>query len=678
MKYRRLFRPIIVRNVEFKNRLVMTAVHTIFSTDGMPNDRFSKFYFERAKGGYGLIIIGGTQIDDHGATGGCMINIQKDESIPYWKTFVDGIHERGAKIAMQLYHAGRYSNHKYLKDGNLPFAPSPIYSKFSRDTPMEMTKQDIDDTIQNFADAAVRVKKAGFDMVEIIGCGGYLISQFLSPLINQRTDEYGGSFENRMRFALEVIRAVREAVGPDYAISYRIAGNDFVSGSNDSDDILKIAEELAKEEIIDLFNITGGWHETTVPQLPGEVPHANYSYHAKGIKKVVNRPVIASNRMNDPAAAEEVLALGQADFIGQCRTAIADPEWPNKVLEDRSKEIRPCVACNQGCLAKVFFGEPLGCLVNGDAGQEYLLEEKSAEKKKNILVVGGGPAGCEFAINAAKNGHSVTLWEKNDRIGGQLHVVCVPPGKEEFKRLATYYETLMQKNGVNVILNKEATVQEIENSIYDEVVMATGSAPKQIDMPVEDNSVEVVLANDVLNGNVIAGKEVIVIGGGSVGCETALTLAKKGSISAEQLYFMLSHKSEPLEKATCLMNTSERHVSIVEIAKKIGAGFDLGTGWPIMKDMKRLGVKSYTQAKVKSVANNTMVIEQVVSEDGKESVETINLPCDTIVLAVGYASANKIVTDLKDMKNLHVLGDADQVGKIIDAICAANELVAKI
>jgi NADH:flavin oxidoreductases, Old Yellow Enzyme family len=589
------------------------------------------------------------------------------------------MHARGAKVAIQLYHAGRYSNRDFLPEGCLPFAPSAIYSHFSKDTPVEMTRQDIKDTIQNWADAAVRAKRAGFDLVEIIGCGGYLINQFLSPLMNQRTDEYGGSFENRMRFPLEVIRAVREAVGQDYPLMYRIAGNDFVPNSNTSDDILAIAGALAKENIIDLYNVTGGWHETVIPQLTGEVPRANFAYLAAGIRNVVNRPVIASNRMNDPAVAEETLALGKGDFIGMCRPAFADPDWPNKVMEDRVDEIKRCVACNQGCLARVFFREPAECLVNGSVGREHLFKDVKPETPKRVLVVGGGPGGCEFAIKAAEYGHTVTLWEKQDRLGGQLHVVCKPHGKADFGYLPAYYATMLRKHGVTVELNKTATVAEIRNAGFDEVVVATGSSPKNISLPVADSSVAVVMAEDILTGNVIAGKDVLVVGGGSVGCETALKLALDGAMTPEQLYFMLSHQSESLEKAMRLMNSTERNVTIVEIAKKIGAGFDPGTFWPVQKDMKRLGVGMRASTAIRSIANGKAVVEQTtVDQEGVSHSEVMEIPCDTVVVAVGYAPENTLVAALDGIAQVHAIGDAKKVGKIIDAIRDAENLAAEI
>ena len=676
MQPKRMFEPITINGMELRNRLVMPAIHLLYTPDGYATDRFNQFYWKRAEGGLGLIIVGGCKFDDYGGAGS-MMSLKSDDMIPGYKEFTDGIHARGAKVAVQLYHAGRYSRATDIPEGKKPLAPSEVYSNFSKATPKAMDKEEIEEVKRKWAEGAVRAQKAGFDAVEIVGSAGYLISQFLSPYTNLRTDEYGGSFENRCRFPVEVIQTMRKAVGPNYPIILRLSGNDFVKGSNTNTEAVEVAKVLEKAGV-DLFNVTGGWHETKVPQLPGEVPRANYTYLAAAVKKAVSVPVIACNRINDPIVAEELLALERCDLIGICRTSLAEPEWSNKAKEGRLDEIKKCVACNQGCLAKTFFGKPVECLINGEAGREYLVKDIKPERLKNILVVGAGPGGCEFAIKAASLGHKVTIWEKENQIGGQLHLVAVPPAKGEFKNLVPYYETMLKKYNVEVVLGKEATADEIAQAGFDEVVIATGVVSKTIPLPLEcEKEPMIVTAAQVLSDEVIAGKNVVIVGGGSVGCETAQTLAHRGSINAEQLYFLMSQKAESVEKIQGMLNSSDRNVAIVEIAKSIGAGFDPGTGWPVFLDLNRLGVKQYALSKIVKVTDEVVIIDKtnIDKETKEETVERIEIPYDTIVLAVGSSSNGKLYEELKEkMDNIHLLGDAKQVGKIIDAVREADEL----
>lgn len=671
MKHDRLFQPITIKGMTLRNRIVMLPIHLVYTPDGYCNDRFKEFYWRRAEGGIGMAIVGGCRFDDYGA-GGSMMSLQDDSFIPGYKEFTDGMHARGAKVAVQLYHAGAYTHSAHCQNGRVPVAPSAVFSKFTKEVPKEITYEEMDEVINNWAAAAVRAQKAGFDAVEILCSAGYLICQFLSPVTNKRTDEYGGSWENRTRFPKRVFKAMREAVGPDYPLIARIAGNDFVPGSNTNEDAVRFAQ-VCEECGIDILSVTGGWHETQVPQLPGDVPRGGYTYLMSNIRKAVSIPVIAANRLNDPDVAEQVLALGQADLIGSCRTHIADPDWTNKTLANETECIRHCVACNQGCLAKTFFNKPVECLVNGEAGVEYQLTKAEKVTPKNVLVVGGGPAGCEFAIRAAGLGHKVTLWEKNEDLGGQLPLVATPPAKGEFKTLIPYYHAMLKKNGVTVVLGKEATVAEIVAGGFDAVVTATGVTPKTLDLPVVEAGIPVVTAAQVLGQEYMPGKNVVIVGGGSVGCETAEYLARQGTISPEQLYFLMSLKAETIDVLEHLINTSDRQVSIVEMMGKIGTGFDLGTGWPVLNELKRLGVASYTNARIKAVTADTV---QVVALDKKAGKEVdVDIPCDTIVVAIGSHSNDALYQALQGkVQNLYNIGDSAKVGKVLDAIHQADEL----
>ncbi len=687
MQYYRLFQPIKIRNLELKNRIIMPAIHLMYNMDGFANERFNEFYFRRAEGGAGLVFVGGCRFDEYGGSPG-MMSLQTDEFITGYREFTDGMHKRGAKVGVQLYHAGAYA-HSIANDGREALAPSAVLSKFTKEMPKEMTCDEMKTVVSKWAEAAVRAKKAGFDIVEISASAGYLISQFLSPKTNLRTDEYGGSWENRTRFPLEVVAAVREAVGEDYPICVRIAGNDFVSGSNGNDEAVSFAKLLEKAGV-DLINVTGGWHEATIPQLTGDLPRAGFAYLAAAVKDAVSIPVAASNRINDPAVAERVLATGEGDLVSLGRPLIADPDWPRKTLSDEFSVIRRCVACNQGCLAKTFFAEPVECLVNGYAGKEYLFKRHRTNDPKAILVLGAGVAGCEFAVQAALKGHNVTVWEKTDRIGGQLHLAAAPHAKREFLNLVTYYTAALKKLGIELVLNRNASIDEIKTSGFDILVIATGNIPKMITLP-GNGKIPVCSAYDILGGKVIAGKGVVIVGGGAVGCECADYLACEAALSPEEIYFMLSQRSETSEKVLSMLDETRRNVTIVDIAK-IGTGFEQGTAWPLMKELTRFGVKQYPFAKILEVTDTGVELEapeQKTREQKARERETdvvepekqirLSIPCDTIVIAAGAIPNDTLFNALRDDCNeIYNIGDSLHPGKVSDAIAQAIELVSKL
>lgn len=674
MRYDRLFSPITINGLELKNRIVMTAIHCNYTPNGYASPRFKEFYWTRAEGGAGLFVVGGCRFDKMCGNTWDMMSLLDDSYIPGYKEFTDGMHQRGAKVAVQLFHSGRYAKERYLNGGKA-IAPSAVYTPYTKETAREMTKEEIAQTIQNWAAGALRAKKAGFDAVEIVASAGYLICQFISPLTNLRTDEYGGSWENRTRFVRELMAALREAVGKDYPIFFRISGNDFVKGSNTNAEAVEFAK-LLDQLGVDMISVTGGWHETKIPQLPGEVPHGQYAYLGAAIKAAVKCPVLMANRMNRPAVGENILAMESADLIGVCRTLMADPQWPNKVKEGRENEIRPCVACNQGCLASTFFGKPPKCLVNGTAGREYELSFPAVEKVKNILVVGAGPAGCEFALRAAERGHKVTVWEKSSQVGGWISLVAAPPGKKDFHYLTGYYKTILDKAGIPVVLNREAAAHEIRSADFDEVVIATGGMPRNIPLDT-DGSVQVVFAEDVLAGEVVAGRRVVVLGGGAVGCETAQLLAHNSSINAEQLMFLSAHHAETPERIEELLNLSRRDITVVELAPKAYSGFDLGCAWPIVKDLKRFRVPVHTSTAVRCLRDGKVMAEKTDAEGSKTQLE---IPCDTLVLAVGTISQRGLYDELKEElgERIHILGNAQEPGRIMDAVRQADELAAVI
>ncbi|MGI6204620.1 MAG: FAD-dependent oxidoreductase [Anaerovoracaceae bacterium] len=675
MKFERLFSPIKIGNLEIKNRVVMPALNTLYVPDGFDNDRFNYFYWRRAEGGVGLIIVGGAVIDDYGATYS-MISLADDKFIPGFKKFTDGVHERGAKVGVQLFQAGRYG-YSSVNGGNVPIAPSAVYSGYSRETPREMTKEDIRTVIEKGAEAALRAKKAGFDLVEISGSAGYLICQFLSPYTNLRTDEYGGSWANRVRFPKEFFRAVRKAVGEDYPLGIRISGHDLVPGSNTNEDAVRFSKVM-EEAGADYINVTGGWHESKVPQITAELPRGGFDFLAAEIRKAVSIPVILSNRVNDPEVAERVLATGAGDMVSLGRPHIADPDWCRKAEAGEEKLIRHCLGCNQGCLARAFFNKPIECLVNGQAGREYRVKDvRPADPPKKILVIGGGPAGCEFAIRSAQQGNEVTLWEKDGRIGGHIEMVARPPHKEEFLTLITYFENMLGHENVKVELGKEATLDEVKKGGFDLVVtaMGRGEAPK-IPLRVTDDT-PVCSYDDILLGRVMAGENVVVIGGGTVGCETAEYMACEASVSPEQVYHMMAHRYQTPEEVYRLIDTCRRNITIVDMAK-IGQGFEAGTAWPVMKNFKRYGVKQYAFSSVDSVGGGRAELT-VPKIGGKPGSRKITVPCDTVVLAVGARPNDALFNELKAAGiPAENIGDSKQVKNILTGIREACELSEKM
>jgi len=669
MKIERILKPITINGMTIKNRIVMTAVHLVYSEDGTVNERLKKFYWRRAEGGVGMVMVGGVASDNFVGYKS-MLRLDDDRFIQSFSELAAGLHERGAKLGIQLLQTGRYGKACFVDGENTILSASAVPSKLSGDVPHAMNIDEIKTVQKRAGEAAARAKKAGADCVELTAGSGYMISQFLSKLTNQREDEYGGSWENRCRFGIEMVQAVRNAVGPDFPLIVRVAGNEFMLGGNGYEECVDFCKKLEAASV-DMIDVTGGWHETQIPQLPGDLPRGGFVYLAKAVKDAVSIPVLSANRHNDPFEAETVLALGQADVIGQCRTQIADPDWTNKLVEGRYDTIKKCVACNQGCLANVFSEHPCECLLNPSAGKEYLEQESAHKPTQKILVVGAGVAGCEFAYRAAERGHQVTIWEKTDSVGGKLRIVSAPPSKGEFTNLADYYKTVLKISNVNVVLNIDASPEKIKDGGFDSVVIATGSEPRIIQLP-GTSRIPVYTADDILSREAIAGKNVVVVGGGSVGCETAEYLAHEGALSKDKLFFMMSQKSETIDTIDKLLNTSDRKISIVDIAK-VGSNFDFGCGWPILKDLYRLGVKQYPKSHITCVTDNSVTIQFADQKTGE--VKEKDVPCDTIVVSVGYSSNNKLFEQVKDMGiPVFDIGDSDKVGKIIDAIRQANEL----
>ncbi|MEM0021978.1 MAG: NAD(P)-binding protein, partial [Archaeoglobaceae archaeon] len=439
----KLFEPIEIEGMKIKNRIVLPAGETNYhSPEGGVTERLLDFYRERAKGGIGFAVVGIAKIEPYFFGG---LAIYDDRFIPELAKIAEVFHEYDVRCAVQLWHPGRYEIS--LDPDRTPVAPSPIPPPiFSRKTPKELTKEEILRIEEEFAESALRAKKAGFDAVELIGSAGYLISQFFSPATNKRTDEYGGSIENRTRFAVEIIERIKEKCGK-FPVMIRIPGDEFIEGGNTVREMKMIAKILEDAGVC-AINVMAGWHESKRPLTTMLVPRGGFAYLAEEIKKSVGVPVIASHRINDPIIAERILQEGKADMVAMFRALIADPELPKKAKEGRFDEIRICIACNQGCMDNVMQGLPISCLVNPAVGREKELRDLKAKEKKKVVIIGGGPGVCTAAEFLARKGHEVVLFEKNSKLGGQFNIAANSPLAYEFAELGKYFMNVLPKLGV--------------------------------------------------------------------------------------------------------------------------------------------------------------------------------------------------------------------------------------
>lgn len=657
MEFPYLFSPITINGLEIKNRIVMTAMHLGYTPKGEVTDQLVDFYVERATGGAGLIIVGGCPVDEYGGMVG-MIGLQHDRFIPGLSRLVREVKSAGAPIVAQLYQAGRYT-HSAMIGGKKPFSASAVRSKLTGETPRALELDEIPQVQDTYAQAAVRARTAGFDGVEILGSAGYLISQFLSPITNLRDDAYGGPLENRMRFGLEVVRKVREAVSGDYPVFMRLAGNDFMEGGNTNQESRVFAAEAEKAGV-DLFNVTGGWHETRVPQLTMSVPRKAYLYLAQGIKSAVGVPVLASNRINDPCDAEEILRNGQADMITMARGLIADPDLPNKARTGKAHLITHCVACNQGCFDSVFQGRPVTCMVNPRTGRERQTLVQKAGQRKRVLVIGGGVAGMKAAQVASDRGHEVFLAEKGNVLGGQLLLNRDIPGREELVTAALDLENNVKALDITLLMEKEVDVSFVKEMAPDAVILATGAVPLVPPIPGLDGS-NVVSAWDLLAGKVGVGKRVVVLGGNAVGMETALYLASLGTLSPEALHFLMINQAESIDTMTELLHKGIKKVTVVEMTEKVGKDVGLTTRWTLLAELKRLGVRLMTGTEVVAIQPGGVEVVQ----GGEKSL----LEADSIVVAAGSRPVNGLYEALTGVvPDVHRIGDASSPRNALIAI----------
>lgn len=635
-----LFSAFRLKGLSLRNRIVMPAMATnLAESSGEPSERMIAYYAARARGGAGLIIVENANVSyPEGANGATQLRIDSDRFIPGLATLVEQIHAFGAKAAIQINHAGA-STRLEITNGIQPVGPSAVPASKTASPPRELSEGEIEVIAAKFGEAARRAKRAGFDAVEIHGAHSYLIAQFMSPLTNRRTDRFGGSLENRLRFPLMVVERVRAAVGPDFPVIFRISGDEFVEGGRDLDESIEICKILVRNGV-DALHVSAGNGYSLDKQIdPMPAEEGWRVYLAARIKENVDVPVIAVGTIRHPEVAESILQKGSADLVAIGRGLIADPEWPVKAYRGMVDRIRPCINCNIGCAGNRIFGDvPIRCAVNPVAGRELVCTENRPQKPKRLLVIGGGPAGITAALHAAARGHEVTLVERDGCLGGQLNLARIPPGKQKIGWFLEYLVREVERSKVSVLLNTEACLELVERAAPDAVIIASGSRP--VVPRIEGVEWEgVVLAHEVLRrGMRFDGKKVIVAGGGMVGCEVALHLAVQGC-----------------------------HVTIVEMLPEVARDVDPIYRPSLLRELAHWGVEVRTNSMIKKVdrAGGVWIRNTGDAHDGNEE----RIAGQAVVLALGAAPYDPLGNEIEDLvPEVYRVGDCISPGKIIDAV----------
>lgn len=632
MAFPNLFKPIFINDLEIRNRIVLPAIEMGFANpDGSVSREAMDFYVARAKGGVGLIIVSSwldltTRFHPRG------LFLDDDSLIASFKRLTEEVKRHGARVFLQVQHYGPMVSPQL--SGSIPIAPSAIPSRITKVTPREMTVEEIREVERRYGDVAYRAYKAGFDGYEIhIGVGG-LINRFLSQATNKRSDEYGGDLENRMRILVEICHEVRRRVPKSFVIGCRMSAEDWVEGGNTIEDTKIIARRL--EDLgIHYINVVVGWHESPRPIISREVPPGGHIQLAYEIKKVVSIPVIGGIRIKWPDLADRLIGEGKVDMVFLARALIADPEWPKKAREGRVDEIRPCIGCTN-CLSRVFEQRRVDCSVNPRLGNE-LHDIPKVSRPKRILIVGAGPAGLEAAITLAQRGHLVTVIDRNNRIGGAVNIACKPPYKAELRDLINYYETMLRKYGVKLMLGRE-----LDDSVIDEVkpeviIAAMGAKPIIPQVPGVDKP-HVTTAVEILEREEVPEGQVVVIGGGGVGLDVADYLSEKGV-----------------------------KVVIVEMLPQVGQDVPRVSRWVQLARLRRKGVEVMVNTRLVAIEDDGVVVEQ----NGRRK----KIEARRVVLSVGMTPNNKVIDELRGRGfTVFAIGDCHRPARILDAIKSGYEI----
>ncbi|EOV4174664.1 NADPH-dependent 2,4-dienoyl-CoA reductase [Yersinia enterocolitica] len=651
LAYPHLLAPLDLGFTTLKNRVLMGSMHT--GLEELPDgpQRLAAFYAERAAGGVGLIVTGGIAPNKKGVVyqGASVLN--DATQVPHHQIVTDAVHRAGGKIALQILHAGRYSYQKQ------PVAPSALQAPINPFSPQELSHDEVLQTIADFAHCAQLARLAGYDGVEVMGSEGYLINQFLTARTNQRNDEWGGDFTRRMRFAVEIVRAVRAAAGPDFILIYRLSMLDLVEDGSSWDEIELLARAVEQAGAT-LINTGIGWHEARIPTIATMVPRAGFSWVTRKLMGKVNIPLITTNRINDPSVAEQVLTDGCADMVSMARPFLADAAFVQKAAQDRADEINTCIGCNQACLDQIFDGKLTSCLVNPRACRETEMPVLTTEVPKQLAVVGSGPAGLAFAVTAASRGHHVTLFDAATDIGGQFNIAKQIPGKEEFYETLRYFRRQLVLHGVIQQLNTPVQPEQLAD--FDEVILACGIQPrlpaiKGIEHP------KVLTYLDVLRDKKPVGERVAIIGAGGIGFDTAEYLSQSGdSSSLDSRAFSqewgidqdLAHRGG-LSPTGGKVHLSPRQIFLLQRkTSKVGEGLGKTTGWIHRTSLAMRGVKMLNSVSYESIDDEGLHIIR--------AEQASCLPVDTIIICAGQEPRRELHQPLLEMgKTVHLIGGAD-------------------
>lgn len=670
--YQQLLQPLDLGFTQLKNRVIMGSMHTGLEEEKQGFTKLAAFYAERAKGGVGLIITGGISPNFRGNL------VPFGSQLSFWwqvakhRQITTAVQQYGAKICMQLLHAGRYGYHPFN------VAPSKIKSPITPFKPAELSDRQIRSTIKDFAHAASLAQKAGYDGVEIMGSEGYLINQFICQRTNHRNDSWGGSFENRSRFALETVKAVREKCGKDFIIIYRLSMLDLVEDGNTFDEVVALGKGVAKAGAT-LINTGIGWHEARVPTITTRVPRAAFSWITERVRQELTIPVIATNRINDPQVAEDILANGQADLICMARPFLADAEFVNKAAANQADTINTCIACNQACLDHIFQQKRASCLVNPRACYETELNFTPALTRKKLAVVGAGPAGLAFSVYAAQRGHEVHLFDKSHQIGGQFNYAKQIPGKEEFHETLRYFGRMLELHAIKLHLNSMQTPESLIAGGFDEIILATGIVPRDIGL-VGQAHPKVLSYLDVLRDHKAVGKQVAIIGAGGIGFDVAEYLTEDHSLTLQPDAWLAdwgvdkAYLSRGALLPTQPSQPAQRKIYLLQRkASKVGGGLGKTSGWAHRASLQKKGVEMLAGVNYLRVDDDGLWI----SLNEQERC----LPVDNVIICAGQVPLRDLQQALITQgQKVHLIGGADVAAELDAkrAIRQGAELAASI
>jgi len=647
--------PLDLGFTSLKNRVLMGSMHTGLEEVADGHERMAAYFGERAKGGVGLIVTGGIGPNTEGGTHPNTKKLVTDEDIAGHRQITDAVHAHDGKICMQILHTGRYA---YSPD---QVAPSAIKAPINPFTPRALTDEEIYKQIDDFVFTSVQAQKAGYDGVEIMGSEGYFLNQFIAARTNQREDDWGGSYENRIRLPIEVVRRVREAVGEKFIIIFRLSMLDLVDGGSTADEVIHLGKAIEKAGAT-IINTGIGWHEAQIPTIATKVPRAAFTWVTARFRKELSVPVITSNRINTPEVAEAVLARGDADMVSMARPFLADPDFVIKSQENRADEINTCIGCNQACLDHVFSGLMTSCLVNPRACHETELHIVATTAAKKIAVVGAGPAGLSAATTAASRGHQVTLFDSAHEIGGQFNIAKQIPGKEEFYETLRYFQKQIEITGVNLQLNSRVSAEQLNNGGYDEVIIATGISPRTPQIE-GINHPKVLNYLDVIGGKKPVGDKVAIIGAGGIGFDTAEYITHSGESTSTNIPAFMKEwgidmtfgSRSGIEGIEAQPEPSPREVYLLQRkTSRVGKGLGKTTGWIHRAGLAMKGVRMMPGCDYSHIDDEGL--HMTVGDDPQV------LPVDTVIICAGQDPLRELVDGLELPH--HLIGGADEAGEL--------------